>query len=109
LDRLVYAEVSVPSVKEAFLELAQKALAEDAPGRIAWALFDFVRDLLKARKSKVAVVADDVFQATGLDKAAACVKGLLNMIEHPLYSYENIVVLVAASEGRSRGEIGKHL
>ncbi len=109
LDRLVYAEVSVPSVKEAFLELAQKALAEDAPGRIAWALFDFVRDLLKARKSKVAVVADDVFQAIGLDRAAAYVKGLLNMIEHPLYSYENIVVLVAASEGRSRGEIGKHL
>ena len=108
LDKLVYAEVSIPSVREAFLELAQKAFAEEAPGRIAWAVFDFVRELLKARKSKVAIVADDVFQAIGLEKAAGYVKGLLNTIEHPLYSYENIVVLVATSEGVSRGEIGRH-
>jgi len=36
------------------------------------------------------------------------VKGLLNTIEHPLYRYEKIVVLVATSEGVSRGEIGRH-
>jgi len=108
LDKLVYAEVSLPSVREAFAELARKAFAEEAPGRIAWAVFDFVRELLKARKSKVAIVADDVFQAIGLEKAAGYVKGLLNTIEHPLYSYENIVVLVATSEGVSRGEIGRH-
>jgi len=108
LDKLVYAEVSVPGVREAFAELARKALAEEAPGRIAWALFDFVRDLLKARKSKVAVVADDVFQAIGLSQAAAYVKGLLNMIEHPLHGYEKMVVLVATSEGVSRREIGRH-
>jgi energy-coupling factor transporter ATP-binding protein EcfA2 len=108
LDKLVYAEVSVPSVREAFAELARRAFAEEAPGRIAWAVFDFVRELLKTRKSKVAVVADDVFQAIGLDKAAGYVKGLLNMIEHPLYSYERMVVIVATSEGVSRGEIGRH-
>jgi energy-coupling factor transporter ATP-binding protein EcfA2 len=108
LDKLVYAEVSIPSVREAFLELARKAFAEEAPGRIAWALFDFVRDLLKARRAKVAIVADDVFQAIGLERAAGYVKGLLNMIEHPLYSYENIVVLVATSEGVTRREIGRH-
>jgi len=108
LDKLVYAEVSVPSVREAFAELAQKAFAEEAPGRIAWAVFDFVRNLLKARKSKVAVVADDVFQAIGLNQAAAYVKGLLNTIEHPIYDYENIVVLVATSEGVTRREIGRH-
>jgi energy-coupling factor transporter ATP-binding protein EcfA2 len=108
LDKLVYAEVSIPSVREAFAELAQRAFAEEAPGRIAWAVFDFVRELLKARKSKVAIVADDVFQAIGLEKAAGYVKGLLNTIEHPLYSYENIVVIVATSEGVSRGEIGRH-
>jgi hypothetical protein len=34
-------------------------------------VFDFVRNLLKARKSKVVVVADDVFQAIGLERAAA--------------------------------------
>ncbi|MFP3169520.1 MAG: ATP-binding protein, partial [Thermoproteus sp.] len=47
------------------------------------------------------------FQAIGLDKAAY-VKGLLNMIEHPQYKYENMVVLVATSEGVSRREIGRH-
>jgi hypothetical protein len=71
-------------------------------------VFDFVRNLLKARKSKVAVVADDVFQAIGLDKAAGYVKGLLNTIEHPIYDYENIVVIVATSEGVTRREIGRH-
>jgi Archaeal ATPase. len=108
LDKLVHAEVSIPSVKEAFLEFARKALAEDAVGRIAWALFDFVRDLLKVRKARVAIIADDVFQAIGLRYAAAYVKGLLNMIEHPQYSYENIVIIVATSEGLSRAEIGRH-
>ena len=109
LDKLVYAEVSVPSIREAFLELAQKALAEEAPGRVAWALFDFVRELLKARRAKVAIVADDVFQAIGLEKAAGYVKGLLNTIEHPLYEYERMIVIVATSEGLSRREIGRHL
>jgi GTPase SAR1 family protein len=108
LDRLVYAEVSVPSIKEAFLEFARKALAEDALNRIAWALFDFVRDLLKVRKAKVAIIADDVFQAIGLRYAAAYVKGLLNMIEHPVERYEKIVAIVATSEGVSRSEIGRH-
>jgi len=108
LDRLVYAEVSVPSIKEAFLEFARKALAEDALSRIAWALFDFVRDLLKVRKAKVAIIADDVFQAIGLRYAAAYVKGLLNMIEHPVERYEKIVAIVATSEGVSRSEIGRH-
>lgn len=56
----------------------------------------------------MAVIADDIFQAIGLDKAAAYVKGLLNMFEHPQYKYENMVVLVATSEGVSRREIGRH-
>jgi len=44
--------VSVPSVREAFLDFARRALAEEALGRIAWAFFDFVRDLLTSRKSR---------------------------------------------------------
>jgi hypothetical protein len=108
LDKLVYAEVSVPSIREAFLEFARKAIAEDALSRIAWALFDFVRNLLKVRKAKVAIIADDVFQAIGLRYAAAYVKGLLNMIEHPVERYEKIVAIVATSEGVSRSEIGRH-
>jgi len=108
LDRVVYAEVSAPGVREAFLDFAHKALAEEALGRIAWAIFDFVRDLLKVRRSKVAVLADDVFQVIGLNQAAAYVKGLLNTIEHPVYDYEKMVVIVATSEGLSRREIGRH-
>lgn len=99
----------MPSVREAFLDFARRALAEEAPGRIAWAFFDFVRDLLKSRKSRGAVLGDDVFEVIGLGQAAAYVKGLLNMIEHPPYDYESIVVLVATSEGLSRREIGRHL
>jgi GTPase SAR1 family protein len=108
LDRLVYADVSIPSIKEAFLEFVQKTLAEDALSRIVWALFDFVRGLLKVRKARVAIIADDVFQVIGLRYAAAYVKGLLNMIEYPQYSYERIVIIVATSEGVSRAEIGRH-
>jgi Archaeal ATPase. len=109
LDRVFEAEVSPPEVRRAFLEFVERAVAEEAVGRVAWAVFDFVRKVLKTRKTKIAVIADDVFQAIGLDKAAAYVKGLLNMIEHPVYSYENIAVLVATSEGVSRREIGRHL
>jgi len=108
LDRVFEAEVSPPDVKKAFLEFVERAVAEEAVGRVAWAVFDFVRKVLKTRKTKIAIVADDVFQAIGLDKAAAYVKGLLNTIEHPVYDYENIIVLVATSEGVSRREIGRH-
>jgi energy-coupling factor transporter ATP-binding protein EcfA2 len=108
LDRVFEAEVSSPDVKKAFLEFVERAVAEDAVGRVAWVIFDFVRKVLKTRKTKIAIVADDVFQAIGLDKAAAYVKGLLNTIEHPVYDYEKIVVLVATSEGVSRREIGRH-
>jgi energy-coupling factor transporter ATP-binding protein EcfA2 len=108
LDKVFEAEVEEADLKKAFLELAQRALAEDALGRVAWAVFDFVREALKRRRRKIAVLADDVFQAIGLNQAAAYVKGLLNTIEHPIYDYENIVVLVATSEGLSRREIGRH-
>ena len=108
LDKVFRAEVEEADLKKAFLELAQRALAEDAPGRVAWAAFDFVREALKRRRRKITVLADDVFQAIGLNQAAGYVKGLLNMIEHPLYDYERMVVIVATSEGLSRSEIGRH-
>ena len=108
LDRVFHADIEEPDIRKAFLELAQRALSEDSLGRVAWAVFDFIREALKRRRRKIAVLADDVFQVIGVQYAAAYVKGLLNMIEHPLYHYENIVVLVATSEGVSRGEIGRH-
>jgi len=83
-------------------------LAENALGRIAWAVFDFVHKVLSIRKAMIAVIVDDAFQAIGLQQAAIYVKGLLNLIEYPLHSYENIVVLAATSEGISKREIGRH-
>jgi hypothetical protein len=55
----------------------------------------------------VAVLADEVFQAVGLDKAGIYVKSLLNLIEYPPRSYEKIVALAATREGVTREEIGK--
>ncbi|MFZ8806756.1 MAG: ATP-binding protein [Pyrobaculum sp.] len=108
LDNVFAAEVDDPDVKTLFAELVRKTLEDERWGRLALAVFDLTREILKKRRRKIAVIADDVFQAIGLDKAAAYVKGLLNMIEHPVYRYENIVVLVATSEGVSRSEIGRH-
>ena len=108
LDRVFMAEVDEPDVKSLFLDLVRQTLADEKWGRIAIAVFDLVRELLRRRKRRVAVIADDVFQAIGLNNAAAYVKGLLNMIEHPVYDYEKIVILVATSEGLSRSEIGRH-
>jgi Archaeal ATPase. len=103
LDRAFSAEVDDPDVEALFLDLVRRTLEDGRWGRLAMAVFDLTREILRRRK--VAVIADDVFQAIGLDKAAY-VKGLLNMIEHPQYKYENMVVLVATSEGVSRREIG---
>jgi len=53
----------------------------------ALAVFDLTRELLSKKRRKIAIIADDVFQAIGLDKAAAYVTGLLNLIKHPVFSY----------------------
>jgi hypothetical protein len=108
LDKIFEAEIEEVDVKKAFIDLAQRAIAEDALGRVAWAVFYFVREVLKRKRRKMAVIADDVFQAIGLNRAAIYVKGLLNMIEHPFYNYEKMIVLVATSEGLTRYEIGRH-
>jgi hypothetical protein len=58
--------------------------------------------LLKRWRKKIALLIDEVFQAIGLDRAEAYVKMLLNLIEYPPESYENIVIIVATSESLSR-------
>ena len=108
LDRVFAAEVDDSDVRSLFSDLVRETLADERWGRVALAVFDLTRELLKRGRRKIAIIADDVFQAIGLDKAAAYVKGLLNTIEHPLYPYEKVVVLVATSEGVSRREIGRH-
>ena len=64
--------------------------------------------LKKWRKKKIALLVDEVFQAIGVNKAEIYVKMLLNLIEYPPESYENIVIIVATSEGLSRWRIGRH-
>jgi len=60
------------------------------------------------RRSRVAVLMDDIFQAVGVENAEAYVKALLNLIEWPPAEYERIVVLVASSEGVTRERVGRH-
>jgi len=109
LERRFEAELSLPDIRREFLQFVERALSENALERLAWIVIDFIRKLQRTRRSKIAVVGDDVFQVISLNTAAAYVKALLNLIEYPDSSYENIVVLVATSEGVSRREIGRHL
>ncbi|WP_292000248.1 ATP-binding protein [Caldivirga sp.] len=76
--------------------------------RLATLALEFVKEALKRRKRRVAVLVDDVFKAIGIDKAAIYVKGILGLIEYPPADYDVIVTVAATSEGLSRREIGRH-
>ena len=77
-----------------------------SPVKTAWALIDLTRELIKAGRRKIAILADDVFQAIGLNKAAIYVKGLLGLIEYPPGDYDVAITIAATSEGISKREIG---
>jgi len=62
----------------------------------------------KFRRSRVAVLMDDIFQAVGVENAEVYVKALLNLIEWPPAEYDRVVVLVASSEGVTRERVGRH-
>ncbi|QOJ79280.1 ATP-binding protein [Infirmifilum lucidum] len=79
---------------------APAALVEYALNLITWAI--------RRGKRRIAVLADDIFKAVGLDKAEIYVKILLNFIEYPSRPVEKIVVLVGSSEGETREKIGRH-
>jgi hypothetical protein len=92
-----------------------KGLLKQLPGRVGDAvrLVEAAAELLynavKRRLTRrIALLADDIFQAVGLDRAEQLVKSLLNMIEYPPVDYEKIVVLVSSSEGVTRERIGRH-
>ncbi|AEA12397.1 hypothetical protein TUZN_0913 [Thermoproteus uzoniensis 768-20] len=108
LQREFLAEVGVSDVRSRLVEILREATAE-AWGRAAWALIDLARELIKAGRRRVALLADDIFQAIGLDKAAIYVKGMLGVIEYPPRSYDAVVAVVAAGEGVARREIGRHM
>jgi len=92
-----------------------KRLLGEVPGTLgdALRLVEAAVELLYAAvrrrlTGRIALLADDIFQAIGLDRAEALVKSLLNMIEHPPVNYERMVVIVSSSEGVTRERIGRH-
>jgi energy-coupling factor transporter ATP-binding protein EcfA2 len=107
LQKEYLAHTDVKEVAGALAEIIARASGR-VEVELAYAAFNAARELVKLRKRKVAVLVDDVFQAIGLDRAAAYVKSLLGLIEYPPESYERIVAIVATSEGVSRREIGRH-
>ena len=107
IEKEVMMETGVADVKVRFVEMLREA-TESTWVRIAWAVVDMAREIMKAGAKKVAILADDVFQAIGLDKAAIYVKGLLGLIEYPPRTYDVVIAVAATSEGVSRREIGRH-
>lgn len=107
VEREFFVEIGVEDVKKRLLDILRESSVS------AWVkavdiLIVLGRELLRAGRKKLAILADDIFQVIGLSKAAMYVKGLLGLIEYPPRSYERIVTVVATSEGLSRREIGRH-
>jgi len=107
LQREYAAYVDVKDVAKRLAEAAaeRSGVAEVRLADLAVQLAAF---LIKKRRRKIAILADDVFQAIGVDKAASYVKWMLSVIEHPPGEYERIVAVAATSEGATRREIGRH-
>jgi dephospho-CoA kinase len=111
IDALHREFITHTDVKEV-VEKLNEVLAETtniALIKLADIVISLAKDLLrKWRKKKIALLVDEVFQAIGLEKSEIYVKSLLNLIEYPPESYENIVIITATSEGLSRWRIGRH-
>ena len=103
------AEVGIESIKQVILERLKQVSTEHEFARLVWMVIDVAIEVLKHGRKRLAVVVDDAFQYLSTKEAAAIVKSLLELIEHPEESYERIVAIVATSEGLSRYEIGRHL
>ncbi|MGC9147782.1 MAG: ATP-binding protein [Infirmifilum sp.] len=108
MDKEQIIEVSVPDLRKRFMEVVERALANNTLFQIAWAAYELAHDLIKAGRRRVAVLADDVFKAIGLDKASLYVKAMLNLIEYPPRNYDVVIAVAATSEGLSRREVGRH-
>jgi DNA polymerase III delta prime subunit len=108
LQRDFIAHTDVQDLIKRFVETLPEAVGVAQLKLASLAIF-VVRELLtRWRRRKIAVLIDDVFQAVGLDKAETYVKELLGLIEHPPASYDNIVAIMATSEGVTRERIGRH-
>ena len=107
LRKYFEAYTDVKEVVKRLADAAAEALGE-AKIKLASLVIDLADELIRRRKRKIAILADDVFQAIGLGEAASYVKALLGIIEYPPRSVDAIVVVVATSEGVTRREIGRH-
>jgi len=106
-ERLVATEDLREVVKGVWREVLGGVVNPAAPALVDLALAVASR-ALKRGKKRVAVLADDVFQAVGVDRAEQLVKSVLNIIEYPPASYDSVVAIVASSEGVTRGRVGRH-
>ncbi|MEM1616163.1 MAG: ATP-binding protein [Pyrobaculum sp.] len=109
-EKLLYTEDLKDLVKSVLKEVAKRLPDpfNNADVLIDVAVEALYRVVKKGRNKKIAVLADDVFQAIGLDRAELLVKQFLNMIEHPSIKYDKIVIVVASSEGVTRRRVGRH-
>ena len=107
IDKEFMAEVGVEDVKKRLLEILREA-TDESWVRAIWALIDLGRELIRAGRRKIAILADDVFQVISLNKAAIYVKGLLGILEYPPGDYDVAITIAATSEGVSKREIGRH-
>jgi len=99
------------SISEELKELTRELgayILKDASSLIEKAVELLYTAVRRGIRRRIAILADDVFQAIGLDKAEQLVKSFLNMIEWPSIRYEKIVVLVASSEGITMERVGRH-
>uniref|UniRef100_A0A7J2U2L5 AAA family ATPase n=1 Tax=Ignisphaera aggregans TaxID=334771 RepID=A0A7J2U2L5_9CREN len=108
LRRRFEAEAGIESIKQLVLDRLRQASTEHEFARLIWLVIDVAVEALKHGKKKLAIIVDDAFHFMGIKEAAAIVKGLLELIEHPEEKYEKIVAIAATSEGLSRTEIGRH-
>ncbi len=82
LNGQVYAEVGVRDLRNELFRLVQEAISQNALARIAWIAYNVINELIRARRGRVAILADDVFQVIGVRESAMYVKALLNLIEY---------------------------
>ncbi|MEL9989906.1 MAG: ATP-binding protein [Thermoproteus sp.] len=109
-DRLLYTEDLKEVMKEVLGEVVSRFPDpfNSARALITIAVEALYRAVERGRNKKIAVLADDVFQAIELDRAEQLVKQFLNMIEYPSVRYEKIVIVVASSEGVTWERVGRH-
>jgi len=104
-ERLVATEDLREVVKRAWREVLGGVVNPAALVDLALAV---ASRALKRGKKRIAILADDIFQAVGVDRAELLVKTMLNLIEYPSADYDKIIVLVASSEGITRERVGMH-